>query len=150
MLQGKNLINGQWVGSEDSAASVDLASISFAQANLDQVEEACKAARAAFRSYSQKSRAERADFLNKIADEIDVLADQITNIGTRETGLPEARLIGERGRTTGQLRMFAAVIESKDYLDIRIDQALPDRQPMPRPDIRLTHRALGPVVVFGA
>jgi NADP-dependent aldehyde dehydrogenase len=150
VLQGKNLINGQWVGSEDSAASVDLASISFAQANLDQVEEACKAARAAFRSYSQKSRAERADFLNKIADEIDVLADQITNIGTRETGLPEARLIGERGRTTGQLRMFAAVIESKDYLDIRIDQALPDRQPMPRPDIRLTHRALGPVVVFGA
>ena len=49
VLQGKNLINGQWVGSEDSAASVDLASISFAQANLDQVEEACKAARAAFR-----------------------------------------------------------------------------------------------------
>ncbi|MDG1936048.1 MAG: aldehyde dehydrogenase (NADP(+)) [Paracoccaceae bacterium] len=150
VLQGKNLINGQWVGSEDTAASVDLASLSFAQANLNQVEEACQAARAAFRSYSQKSRAERAAFLNKIADEIDVLGDQITDIGTRETGLPEARLIGERGRTTGQLRMFAGVIGSKDYLDIRIDQALPDRQPMPRPDIRLTHRALGPVVVFGA
>ena len=150
MLQGKNLINGQWVGSEDTAASVDLESTSFAQANLNQVEDACHAARAAFRAYSQKSRSERATFLNRIADEIDLLGDQITDIGTRETGLPEARLVGERGRTTGQLRMFATVIESKDYLDIRIDEALPERQPLPRPDIRLTQRGLGPVVVFGA
>ena len=150
MLQGKNLINGQWIGSEDTIASVDLVSTNFAQASLNQVEEACQAARAAFRPYSQKSRCERAIFLNRIADEIDFIGDQITNIGTRETGLPEARLIGERGRTTGQLRMFATVIESKDYLNIRIDEALPNRQPLPRPDIRLTHRGVGPIVVFGA
>lgn len=150
VLHGKNLINGQWVGSEDTTASVDLANISFAQANLNQVEEACQAARAAFRTYSQKSRSERAVFINKIADEIDLLGDEITDIGIRETGLPEVRLIGERGRTTGQLRMFASVIAKKDYLDIRIDEALPERQPLPRPDIRLTHRGLGPVVVFGA
>ena len=150
MLQGKNLLDGAWVGSGETVASVDLASISFAQATLAQVETACQAARTAFRPYSQTTRATRAAFLNRIADEIDLLGDQITDIGSRETGLPEARLIGERGRTTGQLRMFATVIESDDYLDNRIDEALPDRQPMPRADLRLTHRPLGPVVVFGA
>ena len=150
MLQGKNLIDGVWVGSDEMVVSMDLASTRFAQANLVQVETACQAARAAFRPYSQITRAKRAAFLNHIADELDLLGDQITDIGSRETGLPEARLTGERGRTTGQLRMFATVLESDDYLDNRIDLALPDRQPMARPDLRLTHRPLGPVVVFGA
>ena len=150
MLQGKNLINGVWIGSDDTVASVDIPSVSFAQATTAQVEQACQAARSAFRAYSQTPRSERAAFLNCIADEIELLGEQITEIGTRETGLPEARLIGERGRTTGQLRMFATVIESDDYLDIRINTALPDRAPLPRPDLRLNHRALGPVVVFGA
>ena len=150
MLQGKNLINGVWIGSDDTVASVDIPSVSFAQATTAQVEQACQAARSAFRAYSQTPRSERAAFLNCIADEIELLGEQITEIGTRETGLPEARLIGERGRTTGQLRMFATVIESDDYLDIRINTALADRAPLPRPDLRLNHRALGPVVVFGA
>ena len=150
MLQGKNLINGDWVGSDDTVASVDIPSVTFAQATTAQVEQACQAARSAFRAYNQTPRSERAAFLNCIADEIELLGEQITEIGTRETGLPEARLIGERGRTTGQLRMFATVIESDDYLDIRINAALPDRAPLPRPDLRLNHRALGPVVVFGA
>ena len=150
MLQGKNLIDGVWVGSDEMVVSMDLELTRFAQANLVQVETACQAARAAFHPYSQITRAKRAAFLNRIADELDLLGDQITDIGSRETGLPEARLTGERGRTTGQLRMFATVLESDDYLDNRIDLALPDRQPMARPDLRLTHRPLGPVVVFGA
>ena len=94
MLQGKNLLDGAWVGSGETVASVDLASISFAQATLAQVQTACQAARTAFRPYSQTTRATRAAFLNRIADEIDLLGDQITDIGSRETGLPEARLIG--------------------------------------------------------
>jgi NADP-dependent aldehyde dehydrogenase len=57
---------------------------------------------------------------------------------------------GERGRTTGQLRLFAAHIRQGDYLDLRHDAALPGRKPLPRPDIRLEQRPIGPVAVFGA
>lgn len=108
------------------------------------------AAEYAFSSYGYSSRAERAIFLNRIADEIDARGDDITEIGYQETGLPEARLIGERGRTVGQLRMFAKHIEAGDYLDRRHDEALPNREPLPRPDLRLVQRPLGPVAVFGA
>lgn len=101
-------------------------------------------------SYGYASRAERAAFLRAIADEIEARADEITEIGTQETGLPTARLQGERGRTTGQLRLFADHIEKGEYLDLRVDAALPDRQPAPRPEIRLIQRPIGPVAVFGA
>ena len=86
MLQGKNLINGDWVGSDDTVASVDIPSVTFAQATTAQVEQACQAARSAFRAYNQTPRSERAAFLNCIADEIELLGEQITEIGTRETG----------------------------------------------------------------
>ena len=89
-------------------------------------------------------------FLNTIADEIEARADDITAIGTQETGLPEARLQGERGRTTGQLRLFAEYILKDDYLDPRHDVALPDRVPLPRPDLKMVQRPIGPVAVFGA
>ncbi len=71
--------------------------------------------------------------LRAIADEIEARGDAITAIGWQETGLPAARLEGERGRTTGQLRLFASHIEKGEYLDRRLDPALPDRQPAPRP-----------------
>ncbi len=150
MILGKNLIDGKWVGSDNLRASDDLDGQSFAQATAAQVDEACRAARRDFRAYSGKSRAERAALLRTIAEQIDVLGDEISQTGMAETGLPEARLIGERGRTTGQLRMFADLIEETEYLDIRKDGALPDRTPLPRPDLRLTHKAIGPVAVFGA
>ncbi|MCA1970293.1 MAG: aldehyde dehydrogenase (NADP(+)), partial [Rhizobium sp.] len=85
-----------------------------------------------------------------IAEEIDARGDDITEIGSGETGLPKARLVGERGRTVGQLRLFAAHILKGDYLDRRHDAALPDRQPLPRPDLKLMQRPIGPVGVFGA
>ncbi|AAV97377.1 aldehyde dehydrogenase family protein (plasmid) [Ruegeria pomeroyi DSS-3] len=150
MINGKNLIDGVWVGSDNVAHSADLAGQSFALATKAQVNAACQAARRDFRAYSKTARGERAAFLRAIAEEIDKLGDEITRTGMAETGLPEMRLIGERGRTTGQLRMFADLIEGTDYLDIRKDGALPDRAPLPRPDLRLTHKAIGPVVVFGA
>jgi len=150
MIIGKNLIDGAWEGSEGIATSADLGGQEFAQATKEQADQACKAARRDFRAYSRTTRAQRADFLRQCADQIDVLGDEITKTAMAETGLPEARLVGERGRTTGQLKMFADLIEDTKHLDIRKDEALPDRAPLPRPDLRLSHLAVGPVVVFGA
>lgn len=150
MIHGKNLVDGDWVGSSDLLTSDDLKGQEFAQATGEQVDAACLAARRDFRAYSRTTRDQRAAFLREIATQMDVLGAEITETGTQETGLPAARLDGERGRTTGQLRMFADLIETPDYLDIRKDGALPDRTPLPRPDLRLTHKGIGPVVVFGA
>ena len=150
MIIGNNLIDGSWLGSEQKTTSQDLGGQSFAQATIEQMDWACRAARRDFRAYSSKSAQERADFLIRIAEEIDALGDEITETSMAETGLPEARLVGERARTTGQLRMFAELIKDDTYLDQRHDIALPDRAPLPRPDLRLTHKAIGPVAVFGA
>ncbi|NRA86615.1 MAG: aldehyde dehydrogenase (NADP(+)) [Rhizobiales bacterium] len=150
MLTGKNLIDGKWADSNTSNENFDLDGIVFYQASKNQVELACLAARRDFRDYSYQSNKGRAEFLRTIAAQIDILGDEITKTAMLETGLPEARLVGERGRTTAQLKMFATLIEQDKYLDIRVDKALPDRIPVPRPDIRLTQRAIGPVVVFGA
>ncbi|MBU3032477.1 aldehyde dehydrogenase family protein, partial [Paracoccus marinaquae] len=122
----------------------------FSVGTVDLVNRACEAAEDAFWSYGYLSREARAAFLEAIADEIEARADQITLIGAQETGLPEARLQGERGRTTGQLRLFAGHIRAGDYLDRRHDPALPGRQPLPRPDLRMIQRPIGPVAVFGA
>ncbi len=150
MIFGKNLIDGAWLDSSDMRASDDLNGQSFAQATPEQLDQACKAARRDFRAYAAVSRKDRAAFLREICTQIDVLGDEITQTAMAETGLPEARLIGERGRTTGQLGLFANLIEGTDYLDIQRDGALPDRAPLPRPDLRLMHKAIGPVAVFGA
>ena len=152
MLKGHHLIAGQWVGSETTFANepVSGAPDQFAEGTEALVDQAVAAAEDAFWSYGQASVATRAAFLRAIADEIDALGDEITAQGVKETGLPEARLIGERGRTTGQLKLFASHIEAADYLDYRHDEALPDRAPLPRPDLRMIQRPVGPVAVFGA
>lgn len=149
---GKHLIAGAWVDSDDTFTSQPVTGPSHQIANggLAEVKAACQAAEEAFWIYGHTSRTDRAAFLNAIADEIEARGDAITDIGTRETGLPEARLQGERGRTTGQLRLFAQHILEGAYLDQRHDSALPDRQPLPRPDIKMVQRPLGPVAVFGA
>lgn len=150
MIFGKNLIDGEWAGSDEVRTSADLDGQEFAQASPAQVDASARAARRDFRAFAGTSRAARAAFLRKASEEIEAIGDEITATAMQESGLPEARLIGERGRTTGQLKMFADLLESTDYLDIRHDTALPDRQPLPRPDLRLTHRPIGPVLVFGA
>ena len=78
------------------------------------------------------------------------LGDELVERAVEETGLPRGRIEGERGRTCGQLRLFASVVRSGRYLGVRIDLALPDRTPAPRPDLRLRNIPLGPVAVFGA
>lgn len=149
---GKHLVAGQWLDGNGTFASSPAhgPSHDFAVGTVALVNRAAEAAEEAFLSYGYSSRAKRAAFLRAIADEIEARADAITEIGTQETGLPVARLQGERGRTTGQLRLFADHIEKGDYLDRRLDAALPDRQPLPRTEIRLIQRPIGPVAVFGA
>ncbi|KSV78250.1 2,5-dioxovalerate dehydrogenase [Sinorhizobium sp. GL2] len=123
---------------------------SFSVGTPALVEAACRAAEEASWTYCATSRKERAIFLEAIADEIEKRAEAITAIGSAETGLPEARLISERGRTIGQLRLFADHIRKGEYLDYRHDATLPDRQPLGRPDLRLIQRPIGPIAVFGA
>lgn len=122
----------------------------FHAASADETNRAADLAQNAFLHYSQKSGAERAAFIHAIADQIEALGDTLTQRAMAETGLPEARIQGETGRTTGQLRLFASVAEEGSWVEARIDTALPDRQPIPKPDIRSMKRPLGPVAVFAA
>ncbi len=149
---GKHLIAGEWIGTEETFLSAPAhgTAHAFSVGSPELVDAAARAAEEAFWTYGYTTRAERAAFLNAIADEIEARAEAITEIGTSETGLPVARLQGERGRTTGQLRLFAEHILNGAYLDRRHDVALPDRAPLPRPDLRMMQRPIGPVAVFGA
>ena len=152
MLTGKHLIAGEWIAGDTTFRSSPAQgeALDFAVGSPAHVDRAVRAAEAAFPAYSQTTREERAKFLETIADEIEARGAEITAIGTSETGLPAGRLDGERGRTTGQLRLFAAHIRKGDYLDRRHDAALPDRKPAPRPDMKMVQRPIGPVAVFGA
>lgn len=149
---GKHLIVGDWVAGTDTFRSSPLFGEGFAvsRGTPSDVDRAVEAAEEGFWSFGYSDRETRATFLDAIADEIDARGEDITAIGTAETGLPDARLQGERGRTTGQLRLFANHIRDTAYLDIRHDPALPDRQPLPRPDLKMMQRPIGPVAVFGA
>ena len=149
---GKHLIAGKWIsgGTQFTSTPAHGPAHDFATGTPAHVDAAVLGAEEAFWSFGYSRKEDRAAFLIAIADEIEARADKITEIGTQETGLPEARLHGERGRTTGQLRLFAAHILSGEYLDRRHDEALPDRAPLPRPDLKMMQRPIGPVAVFGA
>ncbi|WP_174804257.1 aldehyde dehydrogenase (NADP(+)) [Martelella limonii] len=148
---GMHLIGGEWkeTAQRFSSQPVSGASLQFSEADADVVDEAVKSAEAAFWDYGYTDRHARAAFLEKVAEEIERRGADITAIATAETGLPEQRLEGERGRTVGQLRLFASHIRQGDYLDRRHDAAKPDATP-PAPDLKLVQRPIGPVAVFGA
>lgn len=152
MLTSKHLIAGQWVGSDQTFTNEPVSGTpdSFAVGTPELVNQAVEAAEEAFWSYGYSSRASRAAFLRKIGQEIEARGAEITAMGMKETGLPEMRLNGERGRTIGQLNLFADHIEAGEYLDRRHDEALPDRAPLPRTELFLMQRPIGPVAVFGA
>ncbi len=113
-----------------------------------EVEKAMALAAAAFPIYANLTGKVRAGFLRNIATEIEVVADDIAARSQLENALPEARLRGETARTTGQLRMFAALIEDGSWVDARIERADPDRKPIPKVDLRSMSFPLGPVAVF--
>ncbi|MFI5136581.1 MAG: aldehyde dehydrogenase (NADP(+)) [Sphingobacteriales bacterium] len=122
----------------------------FYAAGLLEADEAVTLAEKAFGEYRFADKNKKAAFLRSIADEILALGDELIERAMAETGLPAARLQGERARTTGQLYMFAALLEEGSWVEAVIDTAIPDRQPLPRVDIRKMLAPMGPAVVFGA
>jgi len=104
----------------------------------------------AFLVYRARDGKAKAALLEAIASEIEALGEPLIRKAMEETNLPEARLTGERSRTTGQLRQFATMVKEGSWVEARIDTAIPDRAPLPKPDLRKMMVPLGPVVVFGA
>lgn len=155
-LHGQSLIGGQPIEkrgrSFHAVSPLDNQPLepAFHECALGDVDRALELADKAFDTYSQTTAEDRAAFLERIADEITALGDGLLERAHLETGLPLDRLTGERGRTTGQLRLFASVLREGSWVDARIDTALPERQPIPRPDLRRMLRPLGPIVVFGS
>lgn len=122
----------------------------FDEANAWHIEQALVAAQAAFEPFRQYTAEQRAALLDKIADEILALGDELIETAHQESALPKERLTGERGRTVNQLKLFAQVVREGSWVEARIDLAQPARQPLPKPDIRRMLIPLGPVVVFAA
>ncbi|GEM73471.1 aldehyde dehydrogenase (NADP(+)) [Sphingomonas aquatilis] len=155
MIDGALLIGGDTRQAETRFTAVNPATgetltPDFSSAGADAVAEACALADAAFPAFAATDPETRAAFLERIADNIVGLGDDLIVRAMAESGLPRMRLEGERGRTVGQLKLFAGVVRQGDFLDATIDPALPDRAPLPRPDLRRVNVAIGPVAVFGA
>jgi alpha-ketoglutaric semialdehyde dehydrogenase len=154
-LTGAFFVGASRVTSKETFAGFDptankLLEPAFSAAAPADVARACELADAAFDVFRETSLEARALFLEKIAENILGLGDALIERAMAETGLPRARLEGERGRTIGQLKLFAHVVRRGDFLGVRVDPALPERTPLPRPDLRLRKIAIGPVAVFGA
>jgi NADP-dependent aldehyde dehydrogenase len=103
----------------------------------------------AFLEYRNVPVKDRAELMRRIAGKLEASGDDLIHTAMRETNLPEARLKNERARTAFQLNSYAEACELGHGLEVRIDSAMPDRNP-PRPDIRKMNTGVGPVVVFGA
>ncbi len=156
MVRGKNYIGNQQSakGNKTYKTFNPILNIEndfvFTEATSEEIDEAVTLASNAFTVFRRVSGEKKAAFLNAIADEILALDDSLVETYCSETGLPEGRAKGERGRTVGQLRMFADLVSNGSWVEATIDTAIPDREPMPRSDIRKMMIPLGPVVVFGA
>lgn len=156
MITGKNCIAGEF----SANGEVEFKTINpklnkenpttFVEVTKEEIEKAVDAAWDAFKVYRSVPGKQRAAFLNAIADEIQTLDQELIDTYTKESGLPEGRAIGERGRTMNQLRSFAKLVETEDWRSNTFDAAEPDRKPMPKEDLRKTMIPLGPVAVFGA
>ena len=121
----------------------------FHMVDADQIDRACRLAGEAFDVFRATSDEERARFLDTVAEQIMLLGEELIERAMLETGLPRLRLEGERGRTCGQLRMFAELLREGSWRDARLDTPLPERTP-PRPDLRYHLIGVGPVAVFAA
>lgn len=122
----------------------------FKDATPQEVDKALQDAMEAFQSYKNLSGVRKAKFLRVIAEEMESSEEEIIQKAMEETHLPKPRITGEHKRTTGHLRMFADYVEEGSWVEARIDTAIPDRMPMPKPDLRKMLVPVGPVVVFGA
>src|SRR5207248_1165299 len=105
----------------------------YHEATPEEIDAAVKLAESALDPYRSRSAGDRAAFLRAIAAEIEALGEELIGRAVEETALPAARITGERGRTTGQLRMFAGMVEEGSWVDARIDHADAARKPIPKP-----------------
>lgn len=155
-ITGLNLLGstssgqGQHTFQASNPSNGELLPTIFHEATSSEVNLAVTLAEAAYPAYRQKSDEERAKFLVAIAEEILAAGEELLSICSQETALSLGRLTGERGRTMGQLKLFAQVVREGKWRDLRIDHADPSRQPAPKPDLRQTQIPLGPVGIFGA
>lgn len=155
-LTGESIIGaGRVRGTEKTAYAIDPArnidlEPGYGYGGRAEVDRAARLAATAFPVYRATTSERRARFLETIADNIEALGDALIERTVAESGLPESRVRGERARTTGQLRLFAQVLREGSYHGARIDPALPDRAPVPRPDVRQRKISVGPVAVFAA
>ncbi|MQR01910.1 aldehyde dehydrogenase (NADP(+)) [Glaciimonas soli] len=151
-----NMLIGQYAvhGTERTFRAIDPATNEkiapdFGAGGTKEVDQACNLAQQAFDIYRETTLEQRAQFLEEIANNILAIGPELITRASQESGLPAARLEGERGRTVGQLRLFAKVVRDGQWLTATLDSALPERAP-PRSDLRLRKIPLGPVAVFGA
>ena len=156
MITGQQLIGGErsQKGTEgfhgvDPVTGSDLPH-TFYNATEEEIDAAVQAASEAFLPFRLIDPNLKADFLEAIADEILALGATLIERGMTETSLPKGRLEGERGRTMNQLKLFAQVVREGSWVEARIDHAQPDRQPMPKADLRQMLQPMGPVGIFGA
>ncbi|HEY4196124.1 MAG TPA: aldehyde dehydrogenase (NADP(+)) [Mucilaginibacter sp.] len=154
-MNTKNLIGYKYIDGGKPFKTIDPSSGAeldgeFYAASLSDVDAALALAEKAADIYRYTDKKTKANFLRSIAEEITAIGDELIERAMAESGLPLARLQGERGRTAGQLNMFADLVEEGSWVEAVIDSALPERQPAARPDIRKMLIPVGPVVVFGA
>jgi 2,5-dioxopentanoate dehydrogenase len=138
VLQARNPATGEKLDGE------------FFEASPGEIDAAARAGERAFEAFGALPAERRAEFLRAIAQQVLALGDRLLERAGAETGFPSARLESERARTVSQILLFAALIEEGSWVGARIDRAVPDRKPQPRPDIRRMLVPLGPVAVFGA
>lgn len=156
MIQGQQIIGFDYSAKGDETfysynpAEQRKTSYQFYKATTEEINLAVDKAAAAFQVYRKMSGAEKAVFLTVIAEELSNTGDELIKVCCEETGLPTARLEGERIRTVNQIKMFAALLKEGSWVNARIDTGDPERTPLPKPDIRSMHIPVGPVVVFGA
>ncbi|HZJ18792.1 MAG TPA: aldehyde dehydrogenase (NADP(+)) [Pricia sp.] len=156
MITGKN-----YIGNELSAKGSDTyrtfdpkqnsdTEWTFHEATKEEIDAAVDKAYEAFQVYKTFSGEKKANFLIAISEEIEALGDPLIEAFTKESGLPEGRAMGERGRTMGQLKAFAEMLKEGSWVEAIIDTAQPNREPMPKTDLRKMLLPIGPIAVFGA
>ncbi len=155
-IHGKNLIGPDLAASGEKTfqaynprrgRSIDPA---FYEASAAEVKRAMDLAGRASALLAALEPEAIASFLLAMREEILGLGDQLIERADEETALGLDRLRGERDRTVNQIKLFADIVSEGSWVDARIDTALPDRKPLPRPDIRRMLQPIGPVAVFGA
>ena len=155
-LKGRQIIASEFCASRNrgfaavNPATGDLLEPRFSEASSEDINRAVKAAADSFDQYRMLPIEQRATFLEDIGHQLTLCAPELIARTQTETALPETRLEGELTRTVNQLKLFASTVRRGSFVAARIERGRPERQPLPKPDIRSMLVPLGPVAVFGA